>query len=423
MLEKQITPKSLRPHIVIVGRMNVGKSSLLNAITEQLLVIVSNIPGTTTDPVEKAVELLPYGPVSFVDTAGIDDTGPLGKERVKKTYNAMGWADIILLVVTPEIPSYEPEKEIIKYAEEKRIPVILVVNKAEGIDETERERIEKRIREELKVEKIFFVSAKENIGIKELRSALAEYLNQKLPPPPPLVADLVSPGDIVLLVVPIDLEAPAGRLINPQVQVIRELLDADAIPVVVKDKELISALEKLREKPKLVITDSQVVMKVVGDLPPDIPMTTFSILFTRFKGDLLEMIKGVVAIDTLEDGDKVLIAEACTHHTLPDDIGKVKIPRWLSLYTGKKLIIEHSNGFYFPENLSEYRLVIHCGGCMINRRQMLTRIDMVKSKDVPITNYGVAISFLHGVLERALSPFPEALMLYKELKNSVYRKV
>ena len=393
-------PRGERLVITLLGRRNVGKSSLINAITGQNIAIVSEYPGTTTDPVDKHYELLPLGPVTFYDTAGLDDVGDLGQMRVKATRKILFRTDIALLV-TDEKGLTRYEKDIVKELQQMEIPFILIFNK---IDKGEVKTCDLDYCRANNI-KFVKVSAKETKGIDELKEAIISLAPQYYKKEPVLVGDLIKGGDIVILVVPIDLAAPKGRLILPQVQVLRDILDNDAIGIVVKERELEEVLRNLQKKPALVITDSQVVLKVAGDVPPDVKFTTFSILFARYKGDLDILVEGAYTIDKLKDGDKVLIAEACSHHIQADDIGRVKIPRWLTQYTGKDLEFDVASGHDFPEDLEKYRLVIHCGGCMITSMEMKRRIKECKRRGVPITNYGVTISKLHGVLERVIKPF------------------
>jgi [FeFe] hydrogenase H-cluster maturation GTPase HydF len=399
------TPEANRLHISIVGRRNVGKSSLLNAITGQEISIVSDTPGTTTDPVKKAVELLPYGPVVLIDTAGIDDVGELGEKRISKTIKALSQSDFAILVFESFKDPHPKEIELINLLKKINVPFIAALNKSElGVSD--------KLLEFLFSHNIKFwkVSCSTNEGIEEFKVGAIKSLpalNE-----PPLVADLVKQGDIAVLVVPIDLGAPKGRLILPQVQTIREILDSDAVAIVCKEKELRATLDRLNEKPKLVVTDSQAIMKVYADIPNDVNLTTFSILMARHKGDLPTLVKGLKQIEKLENGDKILIAEACSHHAQEDDIGTVKIPRWLRNFTRKDLKIDIVHGGDFPQNLTEYKLIIHCGGCMLNRKAMLVRINQANLMGVPIVNYGVLISYLHGALPKAIEIFPEALEAY-----------
>jgi [FeFe] hydrogenase H-cluster maturation GTPase HydF len=404
----QSASKGLRLHIGLFGRRNVGKSSLLNALARQEVSIVSDIAGTTTDPVEKPMELLPLGPVLFIDTAGIDDAGALGDLRVAKTRQVFDRTDLAVLVAQAgEWDDFE--RRIFDEFQQRRIPIIVVFNK---IDLNRPDGILLR---QLAEDKITVVetSATGGTGIADLRQALilaapADFIDN-----PAVVSDLVGPGEMAVLVVPIDKEAPKGRLILPQVQAIRDLLDGDAYCLVVKERELRAALDRLKIPPKLVVTDSQAFLKVSADTPISVPVTSFSILFSRFKGDLLTQVRGALAIDNLHGGDGVLIAEACSHHPIGEDIGRVKIPRWLTQYVGAALQIKHVQGHDFPADLSPYKLVIHCGACMWNRREMLSRIERCQQAGVPITNYGLTIAYSLGIFERALTPFPAALEMYR----------
>ncbi len=410
-------PKSFRLHIGIFGKRNTGKSSILNLLTNQEVSIVSEVAGTTTDPVEKPMELLPLGPVLFIDTAGIDDLGDLGEKRIAKTMAVFDRTD--LGVIVTNFNDWDNfEQKIINEFTDRAIPFIIVFNKTDLFEEN------KEIISKLNSSKIQFTktSALKKTGLNELRkllldSAPADYIER-----PSILADLVGPGEAAVLVVPIDKEAPKGRLILPQVQSIRDLLDNDSFSVVVKERELREALSRFNKPPKLVVTDSQAFLKVAADTPPEIPLTSFSILFARFQGDLNEMVRGAMTIDKLKTGDKVLIAEACTHHPIGEDIGTVKIPRWLTQYVGGKLEIDNLRGHDFPDNISEYKLIIHCGACMWNRREMLSRIMRAKLAGVPITNYGLTIAYSLGIFERALQPFPAALEIYTNTLNSIGSK-
>jgi len=406
------TPKGLRLHIGFFGRRNVGKSSLLNAITHQQVSIVSAVAGTTTDPVEKPMELLPLGPVLFIDTAGIDEEGGLGALRVEKTRQALERTEIAVLVAEPgEWGAFE-EGLLADFVAQK-IPTVVVFNKSDAAAPPT-ELIERLRAEKLRV---VLASAVTGQGIGDLREALLELAPPDFIDSPAIVGDLVGAGELAILVVPIDKEAPKGRLILPQVQTIRDLLDTDAMCMVVKERELRSALDRLKTPPKLVVTDSQAFLKVAADTPPEIPLTSFSILMARFKGDLTAQTEGALAVEKLRSGDRVLIAEACTHHPIGEDIGRVKIPRWLTQYTGVKLDFVPMQGRDFPANLGEYKLVIHCGACMWNRRQMLSRILQCQQAGVPITNYGLTIAYSLGIFARALEPFPAALARYRALSS------
>lgn len=396
------TPRGNRLHIAIFGRRNAGKSSLINALTNQDIAVVSNVPGTTTDPVYKAMEILPVGPVVIIDTAGIDDTGDLGLLRVQRSLEVLNKADMALLVIDAGAGLTEYEHDIAHRCKEKKLPVVAVLNKIDANPVTG-EQLE-QVKAELGLETVA-VSALTRVGIGELKISIV-----KSAPPSwdeqSIVGDLLNPGDLAVLVVPIDLAAPKGRLILPQVQTIRDILDHDAMAYVVKERELKECMSTLNKKPKIVITDSQAFLKADADTPPDVLLTSFSILFARYKGDLETLVAGAKAIEKLKPGDKVLIAEACTHHRMEDDIGTVKIPRWLRQIVGGELDFHWSNGHRFPTNLSEYKLVVHCGSCMINRREMLSRIMQVQQAGVPIVNYGVCIAYVQGILRRVLSPFP-----------------
>jgi len=401
------TPVSDRVHIAIFGRRNAGKSSLINALTGQEIALVSSIKGTTTDPVYKTMELLPIGPVVFIDTAGLDDEGELGELRIKKSIEVLNKTELAIIVFDSEIDISDFEVELVQQIKERKIPVIGVINKIDkkAIDED----LLKTYEAELAM-KLHLVSATTGLGIKELKKIIVEAV-PKDEDKFTILGDLVSPGDLIVLVTPIDKAAPKGRLILPQQQTIRDILESDAIAIVTKEYELKETLESLKKKPRLVITDSQVFLKVAADTPKDIPMTSFSILFARHKGNLLELVKGAKAIDKLEDGDKVLIAEACTHHQQSDDIGRVKIPRWLRQRTGKQIQFEYASGASFPENIKDYKLIVHCGSCMLNKKAMNYRIDEAIKAGVPIVNYGVLIAYVQGILERSISPFPNMKML------------
>jgi [FeFe] hydrogenase H-cluster maturation GTPase HydF len=405
----EATPKGLRLHIGIFGRRNVGKSSLLNALTRQQVSIVSEVAGTTTDPVEKPMELLPIGPVLFIDTAGIDDVGALGELRVERTRRVLDRAEIALLVAGAGEWG-EFEEGLLHELQERKVPVIAVFNQA---DLGQPGPALLRSLDERQVRWVRTV-APHGTGILELREALVQTVPADFLNPPTILGDLVPPGELAVLVVPIDTEAPKGRLIVPQVQSIRDLLDNDAYCLVVKERELREALERLRRPPALVVTDSQAFLKVAADTPQGVPLTSFSILFARYKGDLVEFARGAAAIDRLRSGDRVLIAEACSHHPIGEDIGRVKIPRWLRQYAGGKLEVEHVQGHDLPADLSPYRLVVHCGACMWNRRELLSRVLQCRRAGVPITNYGITIAATLGILDRALGPFPAALAAYRE---------
>ena len=408
----QPAPKSFRLHIGLFGRRNVGKSSLLNAITRQQVSIVSDIAGTTTDPVEKPMELLPLGPVLFIDTAGIDDVGALGELRVQKTQQVFDRTDIgVLVCEAGEWGAFEAE--ILGALTARNIPAIVVFNKS---DLAQPEPSVLAVLEARGIPAIAAV-ASQGRGVLELRQALIETAPEDLVNNPNILGDLVGAGEMAVLVVPIDKEAPKGRLIMPQVQSIRDLLDSDAYCMVVKERELRAALDRLKRPPKLVVTDSQAFLKVAADTPRDIPLTSFSILFARFHGDLLTQVMGTTAIDSLRTGDRVLVAEACSHHPIAEDIGRVKIPRWLTQYVGGQLAFTTVQGHDFPADLAEYKLVVHCGACTTNRREMLSRILRCRQAGVPVTNYGLTIAYSLGIFERALEPFPAALEAFRTAKR------
>lgn len=398
----QKTPKSLRLHIALFGRTNVGKSSFLNLIAGQEVSIVSEQAGTTTDVVEKPMELLPIGPVVFLDTAGLDDTTALGEKRIGKTEKVFDRADVIVLLHEGGRVT-EFEKAVEAKAEAKKIPVVRVFNKSDLYDLSDLSG--------LCVNSTGF-SEREPV-LSALKAELLRVCPDEFITPPPLMGDLVKPGGLAMLVVPIDLQAPKGRLILPQVSTIRDALDNDAATLVCKEREYAHMLSILKQKPDVAICDSQMVLKMVADTPPEIPCTTFSILFARLKGDLRKFAMGAAAIDRLEPGDKVLIAESCSHHALEDDIGRVKIPRWLRQYVGVDVQIDVYSGHDFPDNLTEYKLAVQCGGCMQNRREVLSRIEKCEAAGVPITNYGMCIAQTQGVLRRVLSPFPAALEMVR----------
>jgi [FeFe] hydrogenase H-cluster maturation GTPase HydF len=396
----QQTPNANRLHIAIFGKRNVGKSSLINALTAQDIALVSDLAGTTTDPVYKAMELLPIGPVVIIDTAGLDDVGEIGELRIKKTKEVMDKTDLALLVIDGEGKDLSFEKQWYEDLKERKIPVVGVINKVDKGD-VELEDIQKVIN-------IGFVkvSAKDNVNIDELKKAIMKLAPEDFEKST-IVGDIVKPKARVLVVAPQDIQAPKGRLILPQVQIIRDLLDNDAMALVVKDSELEDLLASLKDKPDLVITDSQVFKKVNSIIPKDVPLTSFSILMARYKGDLNSLVKGARAIDTLKVGDKVLIAEACTHHPLEGDIGREKLPIWLQEKIGGNLDITVCAGSSFPEDLSEYKLIIHCGACMFNRQQLMARIKKANIVELPITNFGIAIAHINGILDRVLSAFGE----------------
>jgi [FeFe] hydrogenase H-cluster maturation GTPase HydF len=406
------TSKGFRLHIGFFGRRNVGKSSLLNAITQQKVSIVSEVAGTTTDPVEKPMELLPIGPVLFVDTAGVDDVGALGAQRIEKTRQAIGRTDIGVLVTESGVWS-EFEEKLLAELRSHGIPVLVALNKAD-LRKADPEHLMRFEREKLPYAELVATTGE---GVDAFRARLWEIAPAECAESQVLLRDLVGPGETAVLVMPIDKEAPKGRIKQLQAQSIRELLDGESSCVVVKDAGLARVLDNLKTPPSIVVTDAQVFEQVERVTPDSIPLTAFSILLSRLKGDLVAQTRAAVAVDSLRPGDKVLVAESCTHHPIEEDIGRVKIPRWLEQYVGGKLEFTTVKGRDFPEDLSPYKLVIHCGACMWNRREMLNRIRECHGQGVPITNYGLVIAYSLGILERALEPFPEALAAYREARN------
>lgn len=396
------TASAERIHIGFFGLRNAGKSSVVNAVTGQALSLVSDVKGTTTDPVKKAMELLPLGPVVIIDTPGIDDEGELGEMRVKRARQALNMTDIAVLVTEAEETLTPFENELVSLFKEKKIPFIIAYNKSDL-----RDKIPEQSENKL------YVSAKSGEGINELKDMIGALAkneeNSKR-----VVGDLIEPNDVIVLVVPIDKAAPKGRLILPQQQTIRDILDSGAVSVVTRDSELKETLAALGKKPKLVITDSQAFARVSKDTPNDIMLTSFSILFARYKGDLISAVRGAAALDRLNDGDKVLISEGCTHHRQCGDIGTVKLPALIKKHTGKNIAFEFTSGTEFPEDLSGYSLVIHCGGCMLTEREMKYRVKQTLDGGIPITNYGTAIAHMNGILKRSLMPFPEAVKALEE---------
>ena len=388
------TPAADRVHIGIFGRRNAGKSSLINAITGQELAIVSDVMGTTTDPVYKTMELLPLGPVVIIDTPGLDDEGALGRLRIKKAYQVLNKTDIAILVVDAVQGMTEADLALEQRIRDKGIPYLRVMNQCDRLEEVPEE-----------MAGVLWVSALKGIRIHELKERIAALVPGD--EDKPLVRDLVDPLDLVVLVVPIDKAAPKGRLILPQQQTIRDLLEGGAVSVVARETELSGTLEGLGAAPKLVITDSQAFGRVSRETPEDILLTSFSILMARYKGDLPEAVRGVLALETLQDGDRILISEGCTHHRQCGDIGTVKLPAWIRQYTGKTPVFEFTSGTQFPDDLTGYHMVVHCGGCMLNEREMKYRIKCSADQEVPITNYGILIAYVHGILERSLRPFPQ----------------
>ncbi|MGM0508664.1 MAG: [FeFe] hydrogenase H-cluster maturation GTPase HydF [Fusobacteriota bacterium] len=395
------TPNANRLHISLFGKRNVGKSTLINALTNQNLAIVSDHAGTTTDPVYKAMEIVPIGPVVLIDTAGIDDTGKLGELRIKKSLQVINKTDIALIVID-EDGITEFDKDIISLLEDKNTDFLIVINKKDQF--TPKKELISEIKE--KEYNYISVSSIKKEGITDLKEMIIQH-SPKYFEQPSIIGDLISPGDTVVLVVPIDTGMPKGRLILPQVQTIRDILDNDAMSYVTKDKELRWTLNNLKQKPKLVVTDSQAFSKVSADTPEDILLTSFSILFARYKGDLMKLVNGAKALRKLKPGDNILISESCTHHQQPDDIGRVKIPRWIRQHLEPDVTFDFCSGRDYPDNLTDYKVVIHCAGCMLNRKEMLNRIEASEEEGVPIINYGVTIAYIHGILDRALKPFPE----------------
>lgn len=411
------TAKGDRPHIAVFGRRNVGKSSLINKLTNQNLALVSSQPGTTTDPVYKAMELLPVGPVMMIDTAGIDDQGELGEMRIKKTKEILRKTDLALLVISAVQGAGEFEAELIKEFKEREINFITVLNKVELLEKEEKEQtsVLKELDQFFKNHKLEFIkaSAEAEINIDSIREIIAEEIPQDHSRNT-IMGDLIEPEDVVVLVTPIDSAAPKGRLILPQVQTIRDILDHNGTALVTKKENVSSEINKLKKKPKIVVTDSQAFETVSKSVPEDILLTGFSVLFARFKGDLKAFVRGAKAMEKLKAGDKVLVAEACTHRRQQDDIGTVKIPNWVHSKISPEIEFEHVAGREFPDNLEEYRVILHCGSCMLNRKEVLSRLDEAEEAGVPVINYGIGIAWLHGILDRALKPFPEALKLWQQ---------
>lgn len=400
------TPSANRVHIAFFGRRNAGKSSLLNAVTGQSIAVVSQVLGTTTDPVQKSMELLPLGPVVMIDTPGFDDEGELGSLRVQKAKQVLAKTDVAVLVAEAGKPLGPVERELLELFRQRELPFLIARSKADlsGRDQTQAQDGE------------IYVSAQSGQGIVELKERLAALGRRESEPR--LVGDLLRPGQLAVLVTPIDASAPKGRIILPQQQVLRDVLDADAVALVTKEFQLKEALAGLKQRPAMVITDSQVFGRVAADVPEEIPLTSFSILMARYKGLLETAVRGVAAIDRLRDGDRILVAEGCTHHRQCEDIGTVKLPAWLRRHTGKELSFETSSGVGFPEDLSPYSLVLHCGGCMLNEREVQHRMRSAVEQGVPITNYGTTIAFVQGILRRSLSLFPELLRLLDGTERS-----
>ena len=402
------TVSAERVHISFFGRRNAGKSSLVNAVTGQNLAVVSDVKGTTTDPVKKSMELLPIGPVVIIDTPGFDDEGALGELRVQKTREILAKTDVAVLVLDATEEMGEQEQEFIALLQEKKLPFVVVHNKMDLVDgdapaKASGDAIQSAY-------PVIYVSATKNIKIKELKDLLGSLAKTK-ENNKKIVADILEPGDVVILVTPIDESAPKGRLILPQQQTIRDILDAGCMAFVCQDTELPQTLAALAKPPKMVITDSQAFGRVSKMVPQEIPLTSFSILFARYKGDLATQVRGAAMLSKLQDGDKVLIAEGCTHHRQCGDIGTVKLPNWIQKFSDAKVQIDFTSGGEFPQDVSEYKLIVHCGGCMLNEAEMKHRIALAKEADVPMTNYGVAIAHVNGILKRSLELFPEVLKL------------
>ena len=400
------TPSADRVHIGFFGRRNAGKSSIVNKVTGQELAVVSDVKGTTTDPVSKAMELLPMGPVVIIDTPGIDDEGHLGELRVRKAKQVLNRVDVAVLVVDATVGKTSVDEELIHIFKEKEIPYLVVYNKADLLKTKDGNRLSSDNNLNQNTDQSIYASAATGQNIYELKEKIASLAvtdELKLR----LVGDLLEPSDFAILVVPIDKAAPKGRLILPQQQTIRDVLEAGAAAIVIKEDELSNTLETLGKKPKLVITDSQVFARVSEETPEDIWLTSFSILFARFKGNLKTAAAGAAALDRLKDGDKILISEGCTHHRQCDDIGTVKLPRWIRNYTGKELEFEYSSGRDFPEDVTKYSLIVHCGGCMLNEREMRYRQKCALDQEIPITNYGIAIAYMQGILKRCVEMFPD----------------
>ena len=396
------TPKSNRLHIAFFGNCNAGKSSVVNAFTNQKLSVVSNVFGTTTDPVSKSMELLPIGPVEIIDTPGFDDNSDLGKLRVEKTFQILRKTDVAILVIDVTKGKNDFDRKLISLFKEKNIPYIVVYNK------TDLQKLDKLSNNEI------MVSATKNIGINDLREKVAHFVKVE---DKKIIGDKLNEGDIALLVVPIDKSAPKGRLILPQQQTIRDIIDSNCTAIVCKEDKITETINNLKKKPKVVITDSQVFKKANADTPKDIYLTSFSILMARYKGFLATAVKGAKSISDLNDGDKILIAEGCTHHRQCEDIGTVKLPKWLNNFTNKNIEIDFCSGTEFPNDLGKYKLVIHCGGCMLNEREVQSRMNMAIMQNIPFTNYGTSIAYMQGILERSLEIFPEFLEFIKWKSN------
>ena len=398
------TPSAERVHIGIFGKRNAGKSSVINAITGQSLAIVSDVKGTTTDPVQKAMELLPLGPVVMIDTPGLDDEGELGALRIRKAYQVLNKTDIAVLVVDGSVGMTKEDDAILERIEAKKIPCVVVMNKMDLVENSSTDQWKTPINGESDVKNCIWVSTMNETNIYELREMIAAQVKVD-DQTHKIVGDLIAPGDFVVLVVPINSAAPKGRLILPQQQTIRDVLESGATSIVVRETELKETLQKLGTTPKLVITDSQAFAQVAKDVPEEIPLTSFSILFSRYKGNLETQVKGAKQLDNLKDGDIVLISEGCTHHRQCDDIGTVKLPKWVLEHTKKDVKFEFSSGVEFPDDLSRYQLIIHCGGCTLNEREMKYRLKCAEDQNVPMTNYGTAIAHMKGILARSIAIF------------------
>ncbi|RCW41986.1 [FeFe] hydrogenase H-cluster maturation GTPase HydF [Halanaerobium sp. MA284_MarDTE_T2] len=426
------TSKGERPHIAVFGRRNVGKSTFINRLTNQNLSLVSDQPGTTTDPVYKAMELHPVGPAVIIDTAGIDDTGELGEKRIEKTREVLRRTDAAVLVISAVEDAGDYENNLINEFKKRSIPFIVAVNKIDLLDNISDNKITEVnfLKNKTMIEKksigIFlqncktdyvFISAEKGKNIDKARGLIADKLPDEDESKNTIIGDLIDPGDLVVLVTPIDSAAPKGRLILPQVQTIRDIIDHNGTAVVSKKEKIKSEIDKLKQKPKIVVTDSQVFGVVSKFVPDDILLTGFSVLFARYKGDLNIFVRGAKAMSELQTGDKVLIAEACTHRRQHDDIGTVKIPNWIHKKISADITFDHTAGRDFPVNLDQYKLILHCGGCMLNRKEVISRITEAEEAGIPVINYGMAIAWLHGILDRALKPFPAALKLWNDSRK------
>lgn len=400
----QDTPRGERLHIAIFGKRNAGKSSLINALTKQQVALVLDMPGTTTDPVYKAMEILPLGPVVLIDTAGLDDEGQLGLLRVEKSKDVLNKTDLAILVIDGQSSLSDFDVKIFQEIKAKKIPIVIVINKIDLKQNLITQNVIDRLGND-----VVEVSSITGVGIELLKGLLIKNTPEKWGDET-LIGGIVKPDDNIILVVPIDSAAPKGRLILPQVQVIREILDNDANCIITKENKLSDTLNNLKQPPSLVITDSQVFGEIEGIIPDEIPFTSFSILFARYKGDLRSYIDGVNAIEKLAENDKILIAEGCTHHRQKDDIGTVKIPKWLKEHTGLNLTFDWVSGGHYPADLSEYKLVVHCGACMLNRKEVMYRNSIAKEQKVPIVNYGILIAYLKGILPRVIRPFEKELI-------------